>query len=88
MNQKLLNDKIKEYGKKVLEIEKKINTINDNYEKINNNIDGIYDSIHEKEIEKTMREIIGWATYRSQNGEKVSIIGRAINEYPLLNGKK
>ena len=47
MKQKLLNDKMKEYGKRVLEIEKKINTINDNYEKINNNIEGIYDSIHD-----------------------------------------
>ena len=47
MKQKLLNDKLKDYGKRVLEIEKKINTINDNYEKINNNIEGIYDSIHE-----------------------------------------
>ena len=47
MKQKLLNDKIKEYGKRVLEIEKKINTINDNYEKINNNIEGIYDSMSE-----------------------------------------
>ncbi len=48
----------------------------------------VFPNTDEKEIEKTMREIIGWATYRSQNGEKVSIIGRAINEYPLLNGKK
>ena len=47
MKQKLLNDKLKDYGKRVLEIEKKINTINDNYEKINNNIEGIYDSIHD-----------------------------------------
>ena len=48
----------------------------------------VFPNADENEIEKTMREIIGWATYRSQNGEKVSIIGRAINEYPLLNGKK
>jgi hypothetical protein len=48
----------------------------------------VFPNTDEKEIEKALREIIGWATYRSQNGEKVSIIGRAINEYPLLNGKK
>ena len=48
----------------------------------------VFPNADENEIEKAMREIIGWATYRSQNGEKVSIIGRAINEYPLLNGKK
>jgi len=51
MKQKLLNDKIKEYGKRVLDIEKKIKTINDNYEKINNkinnNTEDIYDSSHE-----------------------------------------
>jgi len=48
----------------------------------------VFPNANEDEIQKTLREIIGWATYRSQNGEKVSIIGRAINEYPLLNGKK
>jgi hypothetical protein len=48
----------------------------------------VFPNADEKEIQKALREIIGWATYRSQNGEKVSIIGKAINEYPLLNGKK
>jgi hypothetical protein len=48
----------------------------------------VFPNTNEDEIQKALREIIGWATYRSQNGEKVSIIGRAINEYPLLNGKK
>jgi hypothetical protein len=48
----------------------------------------VFPNANEEEIQKVLREIIGWATYRSQNGEKVSIIGRAINEYPLLNGKK
>jgi len=48
----------------------------------------VFPNANEDEIQKALREIIGWATYRSQNGEKVSIIGRAINEYPLLNGKK
>ena len=48
----------------------------------------VFPNANEDEIQKALREIIGWATFRSQNGEKVSIIGRAINEYPLLNGKK
>ena len=55
MKQKLLNDKIREYGKRVLDIEKKLNTIHDNYEKINkkinnkinNNNDGMCDSSHD-----------------------------------------
>lgn len=42
----------------------------------------------EKEIQNAIKEIMGWATYRSQHGERVSIIGRAISNYPLLNNKK
>ena len=48
----------------------------------------VFPNANEDEIQKALREIIGWATYRSQNGEKISIIGRAINEYPILNGKQ
>jgi hypothetical protein len=48
----------------------------------------VFPNANEEEIQKALREIIGWATFRSQNGEKVSIIGRAINEYHLLNDKK
>ena len=54
MKQKLLNEKIKEYGKRVLDIEKKLNIINDNYEKINNNIEDIYDNIHDSSTDITL----------------------------------
>jgi len=82
MKQKLLNDKMKEYGKRVLEIEKKINTINDNYEKINNNIEGIYDSIHEISNNNTTTSIS-----TSINEQKTKDTTKSNRKYNTRNKK-
>jgi hypothetical protein len=42
----------------------------------------------ENQIQGATRELMGFIRYRSEQGQMVSVVARAISNYPLLNNKK
>jgi hypothetical protein len=42
----------------------------------------------ENQIQDATRELMGFIRYRSEQGQMVSVVARAISNYPLLNNKK
>ncbi len=47
----------------------------------------IYPNTDESAISDAINELLAWSRYRSQNGMLVNIVGRALNQSPLINEK-
>ncbi len=47
----------------------------------------IYPNTDESAISDAINELLGWSRYRSENGMLVNIVGRALNQSPLINEK-
>ena len=47
----------------------------------------IYPNTDESAISDAINELLAWSRYRSENGMLVNIVGRAMNQSPLINEK-
>jgi len=47
----------------------------------------IYPNTDESAISDAINELLAWSRYRSENGMLVNIVGRALNQSPLINEK-
>jgi len=47
----------------------------------------IYPNTDEFAISDAINELLAWSRYRSENGMLVNIVGRAMNQSPLINEK-
>jgi len=47
----------------------------------------IYPNTDEFAISDAINELLAWSRYRSENGMLVNIVGRALNQSPLINEK-
>lgn len=47
----------------------------------------IYPNTEESAISDAINELLAWSRYRSENGMLVNIVGRALNQSPLINEK-